>query len=178
MGKWYAALEQEKRQPTADIKAKAAELTANMKTDMEKIEALYDYVGPNFRYVSLSLGVGRYQPHSAADVLHNQYGDCKDKNTLLAALLDASGFHPYSVLIGSSRKLDPEVPSPAQSDHVITLLPLGKEEVWMDTTRKSRLPLALIQHPKEAGAVVVDPAAAFGGDAVKSSDGKPAGAGS
>ncbi len=134
VGKWYAALEQEKRQPTADIKAKAAELTANMKTDMEKIEALYDYVGPNFRYVSLSLGVGRYQPHSAADVLHNQYGDCKDKNTLLAALLDASGFHSYSVLIGSSRKLDPEVPSPAQFDHVITLLPLGKEEVWMDTT--------------------------------------------
>ena len=47
----------------------------------------------NFRYVSLSLGVGRYQPHAASDVLHNQYGDCKDKHTLLASLLEAEGLH-------------------------------------------------------------------------------------
>jgi tetratricopeptide (TPR) repeat protein len=84
--------------------------------------------------VSLSLGLGRYQPHAAADVLHNQYGDCKDKHTLLSSLLEAKGMHASSVLINSSRKLDPEIPSPSQFDHVITLLPLGKEEVWMDTT--------------------------------------------
>jgi tetratricopeptide (TPR) repeat protein len=101
---------------------------------MDKVEALYDYVAKNFRYVSLSLGLGRYQPHAAADVLHNQYGDCKDKHTLLSSLLEAKGMHPSSVLINSSRKLDPEIPSPSQFDHVITLLPLGKEEVWMDTT--------------------------------------------
>jgi tetratricopeptide (TPR) repeat protein len=37
-------------------------------------------------------------------------------------------------LINSTRKLDPDVPSPSQFDHVITVLPMGKEEVWMDTT--------------------------------------------
>ena len=42
--------------------------------------------------------------------------------------------HASSVLINSSRKLDPDIPSPSQFDHVITLLPMGKEEVWMDTT--------------------------------------------
>ena len=31
------------------------------------------------------------------------------------------------MLINSSRKLDPDVPSPSQFDHVITLLPMGKE---------------------------------------------------
>jgi tetratricopeptide (TPR) repeat protein len=134
VGNWYASLEHERRQPTREIRAKAAELTKGLNTDLERTQALYDYVAKNFRYVSLSLGVGRYQPHAAADVLHNQYGDCKDKHTLLAALLEAEGLHASSVLINSSRKLDPDVPSPSQFDHVITMLPLGKEEIWMDTT--------------------------------------------
>ena len=52
---------------------------------MEKIEALYDFVAKNFRYVSLSLGIRSLPATSASgDVLHNQYGDCKDKHTLLA----------------------------------------------------------------------------------------------
>jgi Tfp pilus assembly protein PilF len=134
VGRWYASLERDRRQPSPEIRAKAAELTAGKKTDLEKIEALYDFVAANFRYISLSFGVGRYQPHAAADVLHNQYGDCKDKHTLLASLLEAEGFHASSVLINSSRKLDPNVPSPSQFDHVISLLPLGKDEIWMDTT--------------------------------------------
>ena len=117
-----------------DVRAKAQELTKGLNTDLAKTEALYDFVAKNFRYVSLSLGVGRYQPHAATDVLHDQYGDCKDKHTLLASLLEAEGLHADSVLINSSRKLDPDVPSPSQFDHVITMLPMGKEEVWMDTT--------------------------------------------
>jgi tetratricopeptide (TPR) repeat protein len=134
MGRWYAGLEKDRRQPTPEIRAKATELTAGKTTDIAKIEALYDYVATNFRYISLSFGVGRYQPHAAGDVLHNQYGDCKDKHTLLASLLEASGFHTSSVLINSSRKLDPDLPSPSQFDHVISLVPLPTEEVWMDTT--------------------------------------------
>ena len=127
IGRWYAGLDHDRRQPTPEIRAKAEELTKGLNTDLDKVEALYDYVAKNFRYVSLSLGLGRYQPHAAGDVLHNQYGDCKDKHTLLSSLLEAEGMHASSVLINSSRKLDPDIPSPSQFDHVITLLPLGKE---------------------------------------------------
>jgi hypothetical protein len=134
MGRWYAGLEKDRRQPTPEIRAKAAELTKGKTSDIEKIEALYDYVGPNFRYISLSFGVGRFQPHAAADVLHNEYGDCKDKHTLLSSLLEASGYHSSSVLINSGRKLDPDIPSPSQFDHVFTLVPVGKDEIWMDST--------------------------------------------
>lgn len=134
MGRWYASLEKDRRQPNDEIRAKAAELTKGKTTDLEKIEALYDYVGPNFRYISLSFGVGRFQPHAASDVLHNAYGDCKDKHTLLASLLEALGYHASSVLINSGRKIDPDIPSPSQFDHVFTMVPLGKEEIWMDTT--------------------------------------------
>ena len=134
VGRWYKSLDRDRRQPTPEIKAKAEELTKGLTSDLDKTEALYDYVAKNFRYVSLSLGLARYQPHPASDVMHNQYGDCKDKHTLLASLLEAEGLHASSVLINSSRKLDPDIPSPSQFDHVITMLPLGKEEVWMDTT--------------------------------------------
>ena len=136
IGRWYAGLEKDRRAPSPEVRAKAEELTKGLTNDLDRVEALYDFVALNFRYVSLSLGLGRYQPHSSADVLHNQYGDCKDKHTLLASLLEAEGFHASSVLINSSRKLDPDVPSPSQFDHVITMLPMTSpnEEVWMDTT--------------------------------------------
>lgn len=134
VGRWYGGLEKERRQPTPELKAKADELTKGLANDLAKTEALYDFVAKNFRYVSLSLGLGRYQPHSALDVLHNEYGDCKDKHTLLASLLEAEGIHASSVLIGSARKLDADVPSPAQFDHVITVAALNNEDVWMDTT--------------------------------------------
>ena len=158
IGRWYAELEKDRRKPTPEVRANAQELTKGLNTDLEKTEALYDFVAKNFRYVSLSLGVGRYQPHAASDVLHDQYGDCKDKHTLLASLLEAEGLHASSVLINSSRKLDPDVPSPSQFDHVITMLPLGKEQVWMDTTSEVA-PFRLLAYTlRKKQALVIPPA--------------------
>ena len=88
----------------------------------------------HIHYVGLEFGIGRYQPHPADDVLSNEYGDCKDKHTLLATLLKAAGIEAWPVLISSSRELDPATPSPAQFDHVITLVPLDGKLLWMDST--------------------------------------------
>jgi tetratricopeptide (TPR) repeat protein len=134
VGTWYAGLERERRIPDSAVKAEADVLVKGKTDDMAKVKALYDYVSRNIRYVSLSFGLGRIQPHAASEVLANGYGDCKDKNTLLAALLDAEGFKSTSVLIGSQRKLDPEVPSPMQFDHVITRVPVDGKEIWLDST--------------------------------------------
>jgi tetratricopeptide (TPR) repeat protein len=158
IGLWYAGLEKDRRAPSPEVRAKAEELTKGLNNDLDKVEALYDFVALNFRYVSLSLGLGRYQPHASADVLHNQYGDCKDKHTLLASLLEAEGFHASSVLINSARKLDTDVPSPSQFDHVITMLPLHGEEVWMDTTAEVA-PFRLLAYSlRKKQALVVPPA--------------------
>lgn len=134
VGSWYRSLERDRATPTPELRAKAAELTRGLATPLGKIEALYDFVSKNFRYVSLSFGLGRFQPHAAAEVLANQYGDCKDKHTLLSALAQAVGMDAYPVLIPSQRKLDRDVPSPAQFDHVISVVPLGGDMVWLDTT--------------------------------------------
>ncbi len=162
IGLWYADLEKDRRAPSPEVRAKAEELTKGLTNELDKVQALYDFVSKNFRYVSLSLGVGRYQPHASSDVLHNQYGDCKDKHTLLASLLEAEGLHADSVLINSSRKLDPDVPSPSQFDHVITMLPMGsgkdQQEIWMDTTAEVA-PFRLLAYTlRKKQALVVPPA--------------------
>ncbi|HTD23686.1 MAG TPA: DUF3857 domain-containing protein [Terriglobales bacterium] len=156
LGRWYASLEKDRITPTPEIKAKAAELTKNAQTDIGKIQDLYDYVARNFRYVSLSLGRGRYQPHPAGEILANQYGDCKDKHTLLSAMLRGIGLSANAVLIDSSRKLDEDVPSPSQFDHVITVVPLGKQMLWMDTTSEIA-PFQLLLSPLRAKKALMIP---------------------
>ena len=134
VGQWYADLQKDRIVPDEKIKVKAEELIGGKTTEKDKVRALYEFVAKNFRYVSLSLGQGRYQPHAAASIMSNQYGDCKDKHTLLASMLAATGLRAYPVLINSTRKLDVDVPSPGQFDHVITAIPLGNETLWADTT--------------------------------------------
>ena len=134
VGQWYANLQKDRIVPDEKIKVKAEEVIKGLQSEQDKVRALYEYVSKNFRYVSLSLGQGRYQPHPAADVMVNQYGDCKDKHTLLAAMLASTGMRAYPVLMNSSRKLDADIPSPGQFDHVISAIPMGNETLWADTT--------------------------------------------
>jgi transglutaminase-like putative cysteine protease/tetratricopeptide (TPR) repeat protein len=134
VAQWYAKLQGERMMVDENVRKKAEELTKGAGTPTEKAQRLYDFVARSIRYVSISLGVGRYQPHPASDVLQNGYGDCKDKHTLLSSLMRAEGIQSYPVLIDSSRKLDPDVPSPAQFDHVITTVRLGRGLTWVDTT--------------------------------------------
>lgn len=134
VAEWYAKLQGERMTIDESVRKKADELTKGADTPAEKAHRLYDFVARNVRYVSISLGVGRYQPHAASDVLQNGYGDCKDKHTLFSAMLRAEGIQSYPVLINSSQPLDVDVPSPGQFDHVITAARIGSGLTWLDTT--------------------------------------------
>jgi tetratricopeptide (TPR) repeat protein/transglutaminase-like putative cysteine protease len=146
LGRWWAGLEKPQMEPTPEIRAKAVELTKDLKTEDKKLRAIYEYVAMQYHYISISFGIGRYKPHAAQEVLNNAYGDCKDKHTLLASLLKAEGIEAWPALIGSSRQLDPDVPSPAQFDHVITAVPRGDALQWMDTTSELA-PMGLLVFP-------------------------------
>jgi len=134
VGRWYGDLQAERVKPSPDVMAKAAELTKGAPNDDAKLRALYNYVSAQFHYIGIAFGIGRYQPHSAEVVLENQYGDCKDKHTLLASLLTAVGIPAYPALISTSREVEESVPSPGQFDHVITVVPRENGLVWLDTT--------------------------------------------
>ncbi len=95
VGQWYAKLQGDRVVVDESVRKKAAELTQGATTPSEKARRLYNYVALNIRYVSISFGVGRLQPHAASEVLQNGYGDCKDKHTLLQSLLKAENIQSY-----------------------------------------------------------------------------------
>jgi TonB family protein len=133
IGRWYNTLAEERQVPSPEVRAKADQITRGATSELAKVQAIYDYVS-HIRYVSLSFGAGRYQPHSAAEVLSNLYGDCKDKATLLDALLVAEGIHSATALINSQVQVDREIPTPLQFDHAINMVSLGGTEIWLDAT--------------------------------------------
>jgi transglutaminase-like putative cysteine protease/tetratricopeptide (TPR) repeat protein len=157
VGNWWGALASEQAKVTPAIQEKARELTAGLSTDTEKAKAIYRYVAMKFRYVSISFGAGRYRPHSAEEVMANQYGDCKDKHTLLATLLKAAGIPAWPALIGVGVKFDSSVPSPAQFNHVITVLPRDGKYVWLDTTAEVAPFGFLLQAIRDEEALVIPP---------------------
>jgi hypothetical protein len=136
VGVWYQSLQRDSLAITPAIQAKAAALTKGLTSDEDKVRAIFNDVALHIHYVGLDFGIGRYQPHPADDVLSNEYGDCKDKHTLLAALLKAAGIQAWPVLISTSREPDPATPSPAQFNHVITLASISGKLTWMDSTEE------------------------------------------
>ncbi|MFZ0690489.1 MAG: DUF3857 domain-containing protein [Acidobacteriaceae bacterium] len=134
VGDWYRSLALNQAQPTDALRARADDLTKDAKTPDDQIRAIYEFVSTKTRYIGIDFGIGRYQPHSAAEVLANQYGDCKDKDTLLEALLRAKGFSTAPALIGAGIAPVPELPSPAVFNHVITTVNLPTGRIWLDST--------------------------------------------
>ena len=135
VGAWYTGLEGDRASPTREIRHQAEVLVAGLTDDRARIEAIYNYVATELRYLALLFGVGRYQPHPAAEVLDNGYGDCKDKHTLLAALLEAAGYRASPVLIGSLGEPTEEVPSLEGFDHMITAVALGDDRLLLDSSQ-------------------------------------------
>jgi tetratricopeptide (TPR) repeat protein len=144
---WYAGLSALPAGP--EVTAKAQELTKGITDRAARIDAIYDYVAKEIRYLSLSFGLGRYAPHPPADVLKNKYGDCKDKAALLSAMLEVVGIESVPVLLHTERSLEDGLASPQEIDHVITAVPDGDDPsrwTWMDSTLEVA-PIGLLAAP-------------------------------
>lgn len=103
MGQWYGNLTAKRADASADVKQNVATLTASATTTLSKMQAIAQYVQRSVRYVAIELGIGGYQPHSAAEVFDHHYGDCKDKATLTIAMLREIGVDAYYVVINARR---------------------------------------------------------------------------
>jgi hypothetical protein len=157
VGRWYDDLQREKIQPSPEVKAKAEELTNGLTDEMAKIRAIYNYVSLRYRYISIGFGVGRYQPHAAAEIFGAQFGDCKDKLTLLAAMLNAVGIRAFPALINSQMTIVTDVPSPGQFNHVITAVLRGNSVVWMDSTPELTPMGYLVPQLRAKPALIIEP---------------------
>lgn len=119
VGRWYAGLARDRYTLTPAIEARLAEVLSGARTRADSLRAVHRWVAQDFRYVSLSLGIGGYQPRTPAQVWETQYGDCKDKATLFIALARRMGMDAYPVLLSSSGGVEVSMPSIYQFDHMI-----------------------------------------------------------
>ena len=112
IGEWYQTLSNGRLDPTPEIAAKAAELSAGKSDFYDKTEAIAEFVQKQIRYFVIEMGIGGQQPHPAGEIFHNRYGDCKDKATVLSAMLSTVGVHSALVMVDSRRGvIDPDAPS-------------------------------------------------------------------
>lgn len=119
LARWYAGLSSGRYSLSAALDAQLAEYVKNARTLEDSLRAVHRWVSQDFRYVSLSLGIGGYLPRLPAQVLETRYGDCKDKATLFIALARRMGVKAYPVLLSSRGSADSTLPSIEQFDHMI-----------------------------------------------------------
>jgi uncharacterized protein DUF3857/transglutaminase superfamily protein len=133
--------------------ARALELTANAKSEYERIKAIGRYV-QNVNYISIQIGTGRgggYRPHAAADVFNKNYGDCKDKANLMRALLKSLKIeaYPVSIYSGDPRYVREEWPSPHQFNHCIIGVKVSDETEAPTVIKHTPLGRLLIFDPTD-----------------------------
>lgn len=134
VGRWYWGLIRPQLEATGPIARAATRLTAGCRTDEERIRAIHNFVAKNTRYVGLQFGVHSYKPYPADQVLARRFGDCKDKATLMIALLGQVGIPAEMVLVRTRRRgaMDREPASLAPFDHAIVYIP--KQGLYLDAT--------------------------------------------
>jgi hypothetical protein len=133
IGVWYQDLTTDRVSATPEMAAKAKALTAGMTDFYEKARAIDNFVRSDIRYVAVEVGIGGYQPHAASDIFRNRYGDCKDKATLLAAMLATVGIRSTWLMVDSERGvIDQTMPS-LLGNHMIAAIeiPPGYESPSM-----------------------------------------------
>ena len=151
MGLWYLDLARSRLDASPAIKQKVTELSAPEATPLEKMQALAAFVQSDIRYVAIELGIGGFQPHAASDVLTQRFGDCKDKATLLNAMLHEVGIDSYYVLVNSRRgSITESTPANNAFNHVILAIRLP-------TDLKEPSLLATATHPRLGRLLYFDP---------------------
>ena len=127
IGVWYANLTSASRVPSPALQQKVAELTTGITDPLKKMQVLAAYVQQQIRYVAIEVGIGGLQPHPAADVFKHQYGDCKDKVTLLSTMLKQVGIDSYYVMVDTHRGIvNPDFPS-LRGNHMIMAIRLPQD---------------------------------------------------
>lgn len=161
IGKWWWNLVEEQLIVDENIAAKVAELTQGMATDLQKVQAIHNYVVQNTRYLHVGLGIHGWKPYRTTTAYRNRYGDCKDKAALLKVMLDQAGV-PAKLVLVRTRRLGHVDASPASMhifNHAIAYVP--SMDLFLDGTAEYNGTHELTPMDQGAQALIVSD----GGDA-------------
>ena len=140
VARWYWELSEPHYASSADMQSKVEELTAGLDDPVEKIEALFNFVSQEIRYMGIiaeSEAPG-YEPHDVADTFDARHGVCRDKAALLVVMLRDAGLDAFPTLIQQGARKDQEVPQP-YFNHAIVAVTLEDEYILMDPTDETTM---------------------------------------
>ncbi|HEU5413039.1 MAG TPA: DUF3857 domain-containing protein [Candidatus Angelobacter sp.] len=134
LGAWYADLVRPQFALDQTLQEKLSALLEGKHNDREKIAAIQDFVLRSTHYVAQEFGIYSYKPYPVAQTYARRFGDCKDKASLMIALLRAAGIEARLALV-RTRSLGSVAATPASIavfNHAIVYIP--KYDLWLDGT--------------------------------------------
>jgi transglutaminase-like putative cysteine protease/Flp pilus assembly protein TadD len=131
----YAEIIDEKIGDGASVAQLTATAVGNAKEPREIARRILATVERQIRYAGVEFGEGSIVPRAPTETLKNKYGDCKDKATLLVAMLRQAGVPAHVALLRSGLGYDVEsdLPGLGHFNHVIVVTE-GEAPIWIDPT--------------------------------------------
>ena len=134
VGQWYWGLSRDQLELDDETRELVHSLVKGAKTDREKVARVFDWVVKNTRYVALEFGIYGYKPRRCVQTVARGWGDCKDKATVIVALLRELGIDATLVIVRTQQRgdFDGKVASLAPFDHAIAYVP--SLDLYLDGT--------------------------------------------
>lgn len=134
MGRWYWGLVKDQFIVDDEVRRRVAEITKGATDEKAKVRAVYDFVVQKTRYVALEFGIHGFKPYRCAQIFARGFGDCKDKATLIVAMLKELGIPSTIVIVrtGLRGDFETEPASLAPFDHAIAYVP--SLDLYLDGT--------------------------------------------
>ncbi|HKF20061.1 MAG TPA: DUF3857 domain-containing transglutaminase family protein [Candidatus Angelobacter sp.] len=152
---WHAQLTAGTREPSPTLQQKVQELAPATMPMFDRMKALARFAQRDVRYAAIEIGIGGLKPHPAAEVFAHRYGDCKDKATVLAAMLAQIGVKSFYMPVHDDRGIFTEKTPPNLGfNHVILAIQLP------EASYPQALP-AVYEHPKLGHLLIFDPTNEF-----------------
>ncbi|MCX5708826.1 MAG: DUF3857 domain-containing protein [Candidatus Omnitrophica bacterium] len=119
--------------PTTKMVLAAQGLIAGKRTEIEKVNAILQYICSQLRYVSITDSRYFSEPRKASVIFEQKFGNCQDYTILAGVLLKAVGITSYPVLVCDYDKGNPADKLPGNYfNHVILGLLLDGKYYYAD----------------------------------------------
>ncbi|MGC9151436.1 MAG: transglutaminase-like domain-containing protein [Microbacter sp.] len=146
VGRWLWSLSYHLDELSPEVVQKIQALTVGAATEKEKVRRLYDYLQHTTRYVSIQLGIGGYQPMSAAVVSKTGFSDCKGLSNYMISMLKAVGIPSFYAIINTEyAHFIPSFAGPRQANHAIVIVPLENDTIPLECT-SADMPFGYVHH--------------------------------
>ncbi|NTX05133.1 DUF3857 domain-containing protein [Myxococcus sp. CA040A] len=159
VGRYWWGLVRDQLQPNSELKQTVDQVLTGVdrKNELAVVRAIYNFVVTNTRYVALEFGIHGFKPYRVDRVLSRRFGDCKDKASLIHAMLRVAGVDSRLVLLRMRNlgALDAEPASLAAFNHAIAYVP--KFDLYLDGTAEFHGAKELPSADRVANVLVVEP---------------------